>query len=1194
MGDQYNVYPSQQSQRPGGGGAPDMFYGMNYQIPQPPQNENFSQNVPQSHRYQGQGHGKEGKPITRNRTSYSCHVCRRRKVKCDKVHPTCSNCLKSGEECIYDSNSATPKSVQSDRATVATPINPDFTDVPPPHSAKRRRLDVEPKYGEEYGTQTNPQDQLSGNDPYPLDPQLRSRSPDHKIIEERLDRLTTMVEQLSRNGFQGPFEPNLPQDPSDPRRMSFQPQEPFTPAPDTTTAKRKAPKSYRSSSQWQSSSRGDSSERGSEHDFPIISPQNSSDLADPINNLNLGHLSFQDNGRTRYVGNTFWGYIADQISELNQLLQDQNRYYSNPSTKAPSSESQGKKSSPATSGPHLLDVNNLNNDTSNGFTDHATPAQGDSPSMDRAIEKSTFFRPSDSHPSRFHTFSPELLEHMPTKEQSHTLYRCYMTGVHVILPMVHPPTTLKFYESFWDWYDQGKDIKGPYQYPAFIPLLYAIWYAGSVSIAAKALKGLFGNIPRARLSAQFHDQVTRCLTLTSFPQSPTVPSLIAFLIVQTILAREEEPLHGSFFISLALRVAQMMGLHRDPAQFGIGSPHSEIRRRVWWRISALDHIMSICSGLPPSICSDNFYDVQEVSELKDSLLGTAEGEHYEKEVANGDRTPDNPDDPLNCGGESMVSIVYVVAKARNRMMRLSRKAVEILLGAKPIHKKDLERMREYVWESERILNETLKRIPDVEADLSELCPSPNQDGGSMYDANFEKGRPATKDEFDPFKGCLPLDGLTDQHLRYHKNAIIAFYKWAKIWLSLLIDKTYCVAYAPFLKNARSKLWENARQCALRHCHGFMDKFIQLATDPVFQPFHWSWPGTHQPMHAVMIMLVDLYERPHSAEASQSRFYIDKVFSLSGPDGGIVSGEDGVSVQRPLREGGREAWDMIRRLRHKAWRKAGLDPDLLWTEPDQVKARMREDAKADTPSTVASKSTGDTTIKKSPESTRSDSQVTPKPSRFNAFHDLLAAAQADAEATEAYKTARNTGNVTGSAPPGTAPDSLGLSNTPMMHPPPTDPAQAVQYFYSAPCEPINPSRSNPPPQPYPHTLLRHPSSSSHNFTGSTTYPTYPTPSGQQPQHPQLQSQTTSTDPVSFHQPNYTTYSSNYYPPHILSGATIPSTSAPVDPSSASSNAKPVPVDGNSPNNFDWDHWDAVFGQYAPVDDMVDVNGWKFGR
>lgn len=110
----------------------------------------------------------------------------------------------------------------------------------------------------------------------------------------------------------------------------------------------------------------------------------------------------------------------------------------------------------------------------------------------------------------------------------------------------------------------------------------------------------------------------------------------------------------------------------------------------------------------------------------------------------------------------------------------------------------------------------------------------------------------------------------------------------------------------------------------------MTKFILLATDPDFQPFQWSWPGNHQPMHATMIMLIDLYERPHSSEAPHSRTLIDTIFSLSGPDGGVVGGEDGVSTARPLRDGGREAWRMMKRLREKAWLKAGLDPNVLWT------------------------------------------------------------------------------------------------------------------------------------------------------------------------------------------------------------------------------------------------------------------------
>lgn len=95
------------------------------------------------------------------------------------------------------------------------------------------------------------------------------------------------------------------------------------------------------------------------------------------------------------------------------------------------------------------------------------------------------------------------------------------------------------------------------------------------------------------------------------------------------------------------------------------------------------------------------------------------------------------------------------------------------------------------------------------------------------------------------------------------------------------------------------------------------------------------------MHATMIMLVDLYEKPTSLEAPRSRALIDEVLSMSGSDGGIVSGEDGVSVQRPLREGGREAWNLLRKLREKAWQKAGLDPNIHWTEESQIQAGIAQ-------------------------------------------------------------------------------------------------------------------------------------------------------------------------------------------------------------------------------------------------------------
>lgn len=84
-------------------------------------------------------------------------------------------------------------------------------------------------------------------------------------------------------------------------------------------------------------------------------------------------------------------------------------------------------------------------------------------------------------------------------------------------------------------------------------------------------------------------------------------------------------------------------------------------------------------------------------------------------------------------------------------------------------------------------------------------------------------------------------------------------------------------------------------------------------------------------------MIDLYERPISPEAPRSRAYIDKIFSISGPDGGVVGGEDGITTQRPLKDGGREAWDMMRRLREKAWQRAGLNPEHFWTEQAQYQA-----------------------------------------------------------------------------------------------------------------------------------------------------------------------------------------------------------------------------------------------------------------
>lgn len=287
----------------------------------------------------------------------------------------------------------------------------------------------------------------------------------------------------------------------------------------------------------------------------------------------------------------------------------------------------------------------------------------------RSFQQSIIFPAGDSPSVNEKSVEPEMLEHVPTRRQSHLLYKGFMSGIQAISPVLHPPTILKLYNAFWDWYDYTSYSGEPCPNPSFIPLLYAIWYGGSVSISIRTIKTEFNAPSRVSLSTMYSEEVTRWLTKISFPRSPSLQGLAAYLIVQTILSKEEEPLTSSLFVSLAMRVAQTMGLHRDPANFGIEPCEAEYRRRLWWHIMHMDGVVAMSSGLPPLVGDENYWDVRETSEIKDTLLGTPMAEEYEKLLAAKQRLPDNPDDPSVCGGPSMVNVFYLTARGKYTMAR---------------------------------------------------------------------------------------------------------------------------------------------------------------------------------------------------------------------------------------------------------------------------------------------------------------------------------------------------------------------------------------------------------------------------------------------------------------------------------------------------------------------------------------------
>jgi hypothetical protein len=497
---------------------------------------NFDPNQPMAWPVQSQAikppaPASEKKQITRNRTSYSCKTCRKRKIKCDKVHPSCGNCVKNQERCEWSTDSRGSSTLPDGSPELARNI-------------KRRKTDTA---GED-------DDGLS-EEPSPASNGTKENGAVSGGIEERLDRLTQLVEALSRGNHDEAAAHLESEFGLRKENVSRRAPSPATNGEDDDSPM--IPSSRRASR---------TLSPGNSDDAFEIPTADSVDLEDPLSKLNLGYLSVQEGGRSRYVGSTWFAFISDELDQLNVLLKDQNRYLS-PSHIGNQACRDRQSRSPSPASEAASDGQNHNSFHRAGDQHHYTKAQFRDDCAACAVtatDKFMLFQAMDAHPSRFARMSPDMVTGVPSEIQSHVLFRCWMSGVHCYVPILHPPAVLAKYNQFWEWYKIGRLKDEPLPEPAFLCLLYTLWYAGSVSISLRGLRRWFPNESRAAISARFHDQAARCLTLMSFPRNPSIYSIAALLMLQVIPAKEEEPLTISLFVSLALRVAQTMGLHREP------------------------------------------------------------------------------------------------------------------------------------------------------------------------------------------------------------------------------------------------------------------------------------------------------------------------------------------------------------------------------------------------------------------------------------------------------------------------------------------------------------------------------------------------------------------------------------------------------------------------------------------------------
>ena len=391
---------------------------------------------------------------------------------------------------------------------------------------------------------------------------------------------------------------------------------------------------------------------------------------------------------------------------------------------------------------------------------------------------------------------PLILRDLPGKSVCDIMYKAFLNGVHPIMPLIHVPTFAKEYSAFWVWFPNNiRSMPDPTlsENHGFFPLFFSILYAGSMSLTAEAIEKIIPGQTKMEVTKSLYSGSMHALSASSFPRTPTLSSLIAFLIAQTCLIREEEPLTSCSFLGMAMRVAQSMGLHRDGSLFGLNEIECEIRRRIWWHIVYLDVQGAIATGLPPLGGSgEDLFDTKMVSELKDEYIGLPPQDRRKAaEAAAATATTTTTAGPQTSGkhtrraslDEYLNSPAMILAAGRYDMTTVLRKLIIQLFSTKPLHKADLLDMGGGIFRLKLRLEDRIARIPA--RGIPEMGFTPR------YDPDFHEL--IGHDESSP-----------------DAEKAIVFNGWARIMLSMFADRTFGVFYQSFLKSSKSKLWDHAR------------------------------------------------------------------------------------------------------------------------------------------------------------------------------------------------------------------------------------------------------------------------------------------------------------------------------------------------------------------------------------------------
>lgn len=253
-----------------------------------------------------------------------------------------------------------------------------------------------------------------------------------------------------------------------------------------------------------------------------------------------------EKGRTRYINNSFWASLANEVEDLKAVLIE----------------------------------------PSDDEDDANSPDSSEQPGQHQGY----IFGLSST--------SVDMQALHPKPEVARQFWEAYKDSVEPLVKVLHIPTFEPTFENALE--HPEKVSKG------LETLLFAIYY-GAVTSSTTGEECLqkWGE-ERSSLLLRYRFALEQALARANFLYCDEIVILQAFVIFLVLLRRNDDARKIWTLTGLVVRIAQTLGIHRDGSHFGLAPFEIEMRRRLWWQVCVLDARSSEDHGCDPTIVEAQF------------------------------------------------------------------------------------------------------------------------------------------------------------------------------------------------------------------------------------------------------------------------------------------------------------------------------------------------------------------------------------------------------------------------------------------------------------------------------------------------------------------------------------------------------------------------------------------------------------